>query len=203
MAASSSDGSGGWMVTGGMGEGGQFLNTAELFKEGSWIPVPKLPFLLHNHCQVQAGGKVVIAGGRSEGNMLDNTFILEGDQWIEVGNLIQARSFHACAVLSGKVYSIGGEDSGDIQSSVEVYDPATQTWSEGPALPYGLSIEQAITFDNNLYVLGGNTGDSINTEIFKLSATSSEWEDIGTGVEMPDRSIFPATIVNKELLHCQ
>ena len=191
------------MVTGGMGEGGQFLNTAELFKEGSWIPGPELPFLLHNHCQVQAGGKVVIAGGRSEGNMLDNTIILEGDQWIEVGNLIQARSFHACAVLSGKVYSIGGEDSGDIQSSVEVYDPVTQTWSEGPALPYGLSIEQAITFDNNLYVLGGNTGDSINTEIFKLSATSSEWEDIGTGVEMPDRSIFPATIVNKELLHCQ
>ena len=190
------------MVTGGMAEVGLFLNTTELLKEGSWMPGPELPYLLHNHCQDQAGGKVIIAGGRSNGSVLKNTLVLEGDQWMEVGSLTRARNFHACAVLSGKVYSIGGE-SGSIQSSVEVYDPATQNWSDGPELPYGLSIEQAITFDNNLYVLGGNTGDSTNTEIFKLSAISSEWEDIGTGVEMPDRSIFPATIVNEELLHCQ
>ena len=143
------------MVTGGLGEEGLFLNSSELFKEGSWIPGPELPFLLHNnnHCQVQAGGKVIITGGRSNGSELKNTLVLEGDQWMEVGSLTRARNFHACAVLSGKVYSIGGE-SGDIQSSVEVYDPVTQNWSYGPE---GLSIEQAITFDNNLYVLGGNT----------------------------------------------
>ena len=116
------------MVTGGLGEGGLFLNTTELFKEGSWIPRPELPFLLHNHCQVLAAGKVIIAGGRSNATVLKNTLVLEGDPWIEVGSLTRARNFHACAVMSGKVYSIGGE-SGDIQSSVEVYDPVTQTWS--------------------------------------------------------------------------
>ena len=66
------------MVTGELGEEGLFLNSSELFKEGSGIPGPELPFLLHNHCQVQAGGKVIIAGGRSNATVLNNTLVLLG-----------------------------------------------------------------------------------------------------------------------------
>ena len=47
-----------------------------------------------------------------------------------------ARRGVACSVLNGKLYSIGGVGS----SSVEVFDPSTDSWSEGVALPSRSSI---------------------------------------------------------------
>ena len=46
-----------------------------------------------------------------------------------------AREAVACAVLNEKLYAIGGEGL----SSVEIYDPSSESWSAGVALPSGPS----------------------------------------------------------------
>ena len=46
-----------------------------------------------------------------------------------------ARRTHASAAVGGKLYVFGGRDSDDeFLSMVEVYDPASDSWEQGPSL---------------------------------------------------------------------
>src|SRR5215475_13167200 len=65
-----------------------------------------------------------------------NHFILPCDdvcadpQWVMTGSLNTARWNHTATLLrNGKVLVAGGsEDNGAVLASVELYDPATETW---------------------------------------------------------------------------
>jgi hypothetical protein len=45
-----------------------------------------------------------------------------------------ARSYHGCAALGGKLYVVGGTGPVGTESTVLVYDPATDAWSSAPDL---------------------------------------------------------------------
>lgn len=61
----------------------------------------------------------------------------------------------ATVALEGKIYVLGGFD-GDlaIRDSVQIFDTATQTWSDGPALPEAMHHGNAAVVDGTIYVLG-------------------------------------------------
>ena len=83
--------------------------------------------------------------------------------WIEAAPLPAPRNQFSTAVLNGHIYIIGGELNHDSQQldqdRVDVYDPETDTWGEGPALPYGHSHSEGATFVDNdrIYIIGGHT----------------------------------------------
>ena len=64
----------------------------------------------------------------------------------------------ACAVLNGKLYAIGGQG----KASVEVYDPSTESWSVGVALPSEVNHGTAITVGDTIYLIGGRNGSDQN-----------------------------------------
>lgn len=125
-AASSSDGQGGWLVTGGDGV------VTEVFLGGQWSQGPDLPYPVNHHCQVLVDGTVYITGGFGGGN---RTLMLGPDGWEEVAGMSQARAFHACVEHQGKLWVIGGEEGDPFLDSVEIFDPATGMWQPGPSLP--------------------------------------------------------------------
>ena len=60
----------------------------------------------------------------------------DGTFWREVGGSIreQAREYSSWVALEGKLWVVGGlADGYRYLKSVEVYDPVTREWSEGPA----------------------------------------------------------------------
>lgn len=65
---------------------------------------------------------------------------------------------HAAAVLDGKIYVIGGvgADNEPI-SSVEVYDPATDTWGVCAGIPTPRALFGASTVGGKIYAVGGTT----------------------------------------------
>jgi hypothetical protein len=70
----------------------------------------------------------------------------------------------ACASNS-KIYILGGT-YGSVQSSVEEYDPATNTWETKGAIPFGGLTEHAcVTVNNKIYLIGGEPsgGNKTNT----------------------------------------
>ena len=91
---------------------------------------------------------------------------------------------------------------GMILSSVEVYDPAVHEWTKGPELPVGITMAQAFTYENILYLLAGQTAEGTNRQMFLLFAPDSEWKVL-PGVENQYRSVFPAVEVSGGLLNCQ
>jgi non-specific serine/threonine protein kinase len=61
----------------------------------------------------------------------------------------------ASAVADGRVWVIGGLTGAGASAVVESYDPATDRWAPGPALPVALHHAAATTFRGEVVVVGG------------------------------------------------
>src|SRR6185437_14492913 len=94
---------------------------------------------------VLANGNVLVSGGRSatalsasltSGDLFDES----SNAWTWTGTLAQDREFFTATVLtSGKVLAAGGftvssMGYGTHESTTELYDPATGTWSAGGSM---------------------------------------------------------------------
>lgn len=67
-------------------------------------------------------------------------------------------SFAAVAGFGGKLYVIGGFNNlGVAQNTVQIYDIATSTWTNGAGMSYALANMQAVVASGKIYVLGGTT----------------------------------------------
>jgi len=70
-----------------------------------------------------------------------------------------ARCHLAVVALNKLIYAIGGTNtSGNFDySNVEVYNPATDSWTVVASLPTGVSNVRAVAANGKIYVIAGNT----------------------------------------------
>ena len=66
-----------------------------------------------------------------------------------------ARQEVASAVLEGRVWVMGGLTAAGASAVVESYDPATDRWSPGPALPVAVHHASATAYRGEVVVTGG------------------------------------------------
>ncbi len=84
--------------------------------------------------------------------------LAQGGYWFDRADLPTPRQEILPGELDGKIYVIGGWlDGYSITNVVEVYDPATNTWSTAPPLPTNRHHCAAVSVDGILYVIGGYT----------------------------------------------
>ena len=123
--------------------------------------------------------------------------------WTPAAPMPVPRNQFSCVTFDGKIYAIAGQfhhDSEQLdQARVDVYDPATDTWTSGPPLAKGHSHAEGSTFvhDGRIYMAGGHTtapGESkqVDPDILALSP-GGEWEVVGT-LPMPLSSPAAAII---------
>lgn len=101
-----------------------------------------------NNCVILKSGKLLHVGGRTSGTWASASgnetgncaeFDLGGNSWQTVASLAQKRDEHEVWLLhDGRVMVTGGFTTNDtvFLSSVEIYDPLTQTWSAGEVRPH-------------------------------------------------------------------
>ena len=86
--------------------------------------------------------------------------------WKRVASMNLNKSGHSCAVItpsstSGNVVLVCG--GGKWQSDCRIYDPATDSWTNGPSLPFPLSNSAMVTAAPNskydAFILGGSGND--------------------------------------------
>lgn len=86
----------------------------------------------------------------------------------------------AAVGVAGKIYVIGGFDGDEgITARVQVYDTATNTWSDGPALPIALHHATAATDGTTIYVAGALVGLNFAAigDVYSLApATETQWQ---------------------------
>jgi len=79
------------------------------------------------------------------------------------------RWYLTSAVVNGKIYAIGGAVypfgvSSSFLHTVEIFDPATNTWTEGPSMPTGRDELSSAIVNGKIYAIGGYNGDNeLNT----------------------------------------
>ena len=110
-------------------------------------------------------------------------------RWKNAAPMPEPRNQFSTVTFGGKIYAIGGQfhhDSMQLdQPRVDIYDPGTDSWSSGPALPKGHSHAEGGTFvsGGRIYMVGGHTTPeggtkSIDPGILALTP-GGQWEVVG------------------------
>ena len=109
-------------------------------------------------------------------------------QWARNADMPTARTGFATSVVNGKVFVIGGniqlkrDEFGDLSAStVEMYDPKTDTWERKSDMPTARSGVSVSVVDGKIYAIGGSKTKTIQVP----RGFSSESEELAT-VEMYD-----------------
>lgn len=152
-------------------------------KSGQWTEMPALPeprssfdaVVMNDHIYV-VGGWGMAGGGRSTWHETAWKMDLkqEKPEWTPIAKTPFERRALALAAHDGKLFAIGGITSGgDTSLETDIYDPKSDTWTQGPELVG----EDAMTgFGASAFATGGNLYISTVTGSFQqLSADASEW----------------------------
>jgi N-acetylneuraminic acid mutarotase len=99
-----------------------------------------------------------------------------GGSWQTLAPMLTARQELATAALNGKIYAIGGYNSAGMPTSiVEVYDPATDTWSSAHPIPIALHHNSAAVAAGKLYSFGGPS-----TQAFVYDELNDSWSAVAS-----------------------
>ena len=110
-------------------------------------------------------GKIYLIGGankkqwRSE---IVDVYDPATDTWARAKSMNHARSGAAISVVDGKIYAMGGtgwpqipNHPGPFLSSIEMFDPKTNRWTEKTEMPAPKSGHSANVINGKIYVIGG------------------------------------------------
>jgi len=125
------------------------------------------------------------------------------DTWTRKADIPRARCDFSASVVNGKIYVIGGVSGRGLNrpalATVEVYDPATDTWTRKHDMPEATCWHSASAVDGKIYVIGGGARWS-GTQPIQVSLVweyypaTDAWTPRG---DMPtDRGAHSASVVN-------
>jgi len=124
----------------------------------TWTTLEPMPTSVGYYASAVVGTKIYIFGG-AVGLSLNQIYDTETDTWSNGTSLPTGVGSAAAAVIevegTQKICVIGGKENLDGVKLNQIYDPETDTWTTGAAMPtarYGLA---AAVVDNLVYAIGG------------------------------------------------
>jgi N-acetylneuraminic acid mutarotase len=130
-------------------------------------------------------GHIYMVGGRNSSNDDLNTvydYDITADTWTQRANVPTGINAPGSAVICGKLWIFGGGNpflgSGTLYKSdqkrvlvpdttniLQIYDPATNTWTTGPSLIQARSLAAGTQVGDTAVTVGGYTGTSTTTSV--------------------------------------
>jgi len=164
------------LVGGGMSDKFSFLKSAEIYDPTTetFSSVPDMPgdnrqgasaILLSN-------GRVLVVGGSPGGNPLKSAIIFDAstNSWSSVSSQMQTEHYLNAAIVAlndGRVLIAGGQTLGGVSvSKIDIFDPATNTFSAGPELSQprqGLTAH--VLADGKVVLIGGMAYESSSNTV--------------------------------------
>lgn len=157
-----------------------------------WTKLAPLPEPRSSHDAVVVGDLLYVVGGWNLGEdqkWHDTAFVTdlsqEKPEWKELPKQPFKRRALAAASFDGKVYALGGMSEQGPSVDVHVFDPKTQTWSEGTKVP-------AMAADSPMAHAAGMNGfgcaafnvggklylSTMDGNVFQLSADGKTWNGV-------------------------
>jgi Kelch motif protein len=159
----------------------------------AWTPkrsMPEYPAAVPQSIAAHTiGDKIyVLLGGTSSLQLHNALYEYDpvADRWTLKAPRPTYRTRFASAAVNGLLYVIGGSgqigngpgsmgNSVETKSHVEIYDPATNSWSTGAPMPTALSESRACVVGTQIYVFGGTNGTNYQPSILMYNTASSSW----------------------------
>lgn len=123
-----------------------------------WGESDPLPYEVYGHGTVSHKGLVYVIGGKSESKKCMRRVCVYNPtkfEWKDLAPLKTARSLFGITVHKDQIFVVTGVTDAGLTSNVEVYDIATNKWSEFTEFPQERSSLNLISMGGFLYALGG------------------------------------------------
>lgn len=209
-----------WYLLGGLGTGAgkvQIYNPAT----NGWTVGANMPFAAGSSASAVIGGQIYVAGGivGSSTTAQVARYNPATNSWTSLAPMPQGRNHAAAATDGQNLYVFGGRGpgSGDGNTvangfdTVQIYDPATNTWRSGlqsgstlAPLPQARGgMGKAVYAAGEFYVIGGETqsgaGATANNVYHRVdiyNPRTNTWR-LGAGMPTARHGIFPLLIAGR------
>lgn len=121
--------------------------------QGPSMPAPRAAFAL-----IAAQGKLYAFGGTGPGAGRIFVFDPHENSWSTMEQGLSNSRDLAGAVVDGRIYLIGGGPAANPLSTVNIFNLADNSWSEGPPLPVARSGHAVSVINGDIHVFGGRGG---------------------------------------------
>jgi N-acetylneuraminic acid mutarotase len=179
---------GGEISATGVADQGIYIGNVYAFDpaSGTWTEKAPMPTARSAGATAVVDGKIYVAGGRPPRGHDFAVYDPAADSWTVLPDLPTQRNHLAAAAVGGKVYVIGGRFGGGVGSEmtdiVEVYDPASGSWSRAAPMPTLRAGINGIAARGCIYVFGGEGNDADPRGVFPQNEVynpkSDSWQSL-------------------------
>ncbi|XP_069104186.1 kelch-like protein diablo [Argopecten irradians] len=156
-------------------DGSEILTTVERYDPhtNAWTLINPLNKALRFMTSISYKGKLYVFGGETTNSISSSAYKYDPteDSWLELPPMSTPRVLAGSVIHKDKIYVIGGNSALSDKwkkeflpehcvSSVEVYDPETNTWSLGPELPNAMCGAGIVKYGNTILIVGGEDDKS-------------------------------------------
>jgi N-acetylneuraminic acid mutarotase len=143
---------------------------------GVWQTGANVPIALAEVAGGVIGNKLYLVG---QGNAATLSYDLTSGAWSTTtahpprphpGN------HHAAEVVNGRLYVIGGFGSSS-NGKVQIFDPATNAWALGAAMPFAAGSGSSAVINGQIYVAGGIIGSTTTTRVARYNPATNTWAE--------------------------
>ncbi len=171
-------------------------------KDNQWVKLADVPKPATNFALAAVKGKIYAIGGDVFQDA-NREYDPKTNTWKLLVPMPTARQHINCGIYDDEIYIAGGLTSWkSITTKHEVFNTASNTWSEKAAIPYLVQNASVVTIDSLIYVLGGAGteddiwGDVLTVETYNINTNS--WKHIS---ELPQLLFGTAAVVlNKDIV---
>jgi len=167
-----------YAIGGGPDITGGYLSTVEEYNPttDTWTRKANMPTARNGHATAMLDGKIYVIGGEPTAQASIATveeYNPATDTWTQKADMPSRRTFLSACTVDGKIYAFGGLMAGvpgvtegdRFLSALEVYDPATDTWTRRADMMTPRAGAAAVTVDGKIYVIGGVFGNLHNAPL--------------------------------------
>ncbi|THD67499.1 PKD domain-containing protein [Robertkochia marina] len=175
----------------------------------SWTLKPQVEnYTARHECGfVQAGTKFYLLGGRESATTME-VYDYQTNIWSALQTVAPKDFNHIQPVLyDGLIWIVGGFQTNNYPNEVSldhvwIFNPATESWYQGPAIPEGRKRGSAgtVVYNNKIYLIGGNTQghDGGYVPYFDVfDPATGKWTSLPDAPRARDH--FQAVVINGKL----
>jgi N-acetylneuraminic acid mutarotase len=210
-------------LLGGLGAGSGQMQIYDV-RSNRWTVGPELPFRAGSSASAHIGDKIYVGGGIDGTSTVGDAAVydLTTQRWTSIAPMPMPRNHAASGTDGVRWYVFGGRGpgSGDANvvangfGDVQVYDPATNTWTvsgDGPDTPAPMPVGRggtgkALFLGGRFYVIGGETLDGpganengVYDRVDIYDPQTNSWT-LGPSLSTPRHGIFPIAVANRILV---
>lgn len=142
---------------------------------GTWSTGAALPIKVGEVAAGTVNGVVYVVGDDTSATM---AYDLKTGAW---RSNLAVRPYlgdhHSAEVIKDKLYLFGGLGGGS-EGKVQIYNPATNSWSVGAAAPYACGSASTALIDGKVYMAGGIVGSTTVATAAVYDPAANSWTSI-------------------------